>query len=52
MYDGVGSNVGWDLTGGPYTMNTWSHVVAVWTGSAARLYVNGQVVDTTNGTHH
>jgi hypothetical protein len=48
MYDGVGSNVGWDLTGGPYTLNTWSHVVAVWNGTAPRLYVNGQLVDTTN----
>lgn len=48
MYDGVGSDVGWDLTGGTYTMNTWSHVVAVWTGAAARLYVNGVLVDTSN----
>jgi|GEM_PF-1183799 len=48
MYDGVGSDVGWDLTGGPYTMNTWNHVVAVWNGSEPELFVNGQSVDTTN----
>lgn len=48
MYDGVGSDVGWDLTGGRYTFNKWSHVVAVWNGSQARLYVDGAVADTTN----
>lgn len=50
MYDGVGSNVGWDLTGGRYTLGTWCHVAALWTGSAARLYVNGRLVDTTNAS--
>lgn len=49
MYDGTGSNVGWDLTGGTATLNAWSHVVAVWTGSAARLYVNGALASATNG---
>jgi hypothetical protein len=48
MYDGVGSNLGWDLTGGTATLNAWSHVVAVWTGSAALLYVNGVLADSTN----
>jgi hypothetical protein len=48
MYDGIGSNVGWDLTGGTAPLDAWSHVVAVWTGSAARLYVNGQLADSTN----
>jgi len=49
MYDGVGSDVGWDLTGGPYTMNTWNHIVAVWDGSSPKLYVNGELADETNG---
>ena len=48
MYDGVGSNVGWDLTGGTSTLNAWSHVVAVWSGSSAQLYVNGALVSETN----
>jgi hypothetical protein len=48
MFDGVSSNVGWDLTGGTNGANTWSHVVAVWNGSAAMLYVNGALVDNTN----
>lgn len=50
MYDGAGSNVGWDLTGGTANLDEWSHVVAVWTGSFGLLYVNGQIADTTNGT--
>lgn len=44
MYNGNGSDVGHDITGGSYTMNTWNHVVAVWDGAAAKLFVNG--VDT------
>jgi len=48
MYDGVGSDVGWDLTGGTAPLDAWSHVVAVWTGTAARLYVNGALADATN----
>ncbi|MFN0128997.1 MAG: LamG domain-containing protein [Verrucomicrobiales bacterium] len=48
MYDGVGSGVGWDLTGGTATLDTWSHVVAVWTGSVGRLFVNGALADATN----
>jgi hypothetical protein len=48
MYDGVGSNVGWDLTGGTAPLDAWSHVVAVWTGSAPLLYVNGELADSTN----
>jgi len=50
MYDGTGSNVGWDLTGGTSTLNAWSQVAAVWTGSAARLYVNGALVSSTNAS--
>ena len=44
MYDGNGSEVGWNLTGGTATLDQWSHVVGVWNGSTAKLYVNG--VDT------
>jgi hypothetical protein len=36
--------VGWDLTGGTAPLDAWSHVVGVWDGTAAKLYVNG--VDT------
>jgi hypothetical protein len=48
MYNGVGSTVGWSLTGGTSTLNSWSHVVATWDGTAARLYVNGVLADDTN----
>ncbi len=48
MYSGAGSASGWDLTGGTATLNTWNHVVATWTGSAAFLYVNGVLADDTN----
>lgn len=44
MYNGSGSNRGIDLTGGSNAQNTWSHVVAVWNGTAATLYVNGTAV--------
>jgi hypothetical protein len=48
MYNGVGSALGWDLTGGSAPLNSWSHVIATWNGSAARLYVNGSLADSTN----
>ena len=41
MYNGSGSTVGIQLTGGLYTPGTWSHVAAVWDGAAPKLYVNG-----------
>jgi hypothetical protein len=44
MYNGSGSTVGIQLTGGTYTPGTWSQVDAVWDGTAPKLYVNG--VDT------
>lgn len=48
MYDGNGSNTGWNITGGTAVLDEWSHVVAVWNGSSARLYVNGAAVPTSN----
>ncbi|MEO8353224.1 MAG: LamG domain-containing protein [Chthoniobacteraceae bacterium] len=48
MYDGNGSNVGFSLTGGTAEVNLWSHVVAVWNGSSASLFVNGTLADDTN----
>jgi hypothetical protein len=50
MYNGNGSAYGWDYTGGTSTLGQWSHVVAVWTGSGALLYVNGALADDTNGS--
>jgi hypothetical protein len=50
MYNGNGSGLGWDLTGGTSTLNQWSHVVATWNGSAAQLYDNGVLVASTNGS--
>ena len=48
MYNGVSSGLGWDLTGGTSDLDSWSHVVATWNGSAAQLYVNGALADGTN----
>lgn len=48
MYNGVGSGLGWDLTGGTSNLNAWSHVVATWDGSAAQLFVNGFLADSSN----
>jgi hypothetical protein len=48
MYNGQGTAVGWDLTGGSYSLNAWCHVAAVWNGSSARLIVNGVLADATN----
>jgi len=48
MYNGTGGNLGWDITGGTSTLNQWSHVVVVWSGSSASLFVNGQAITTTN----
>ncbi len=44
LFNGNGSTVGWNLTGGTATLDAWSHVVGVWDGTTAKLYVNG--VDT------
>jgi hypothetical protein len=48
MYNGVGSGLGWDLTGGTSNLNEWSHVVATWNGTAAQLFVNGALADASN----
>jgi hypothetical protein len=48
MYSGAGGGLGWDLTGGAAPLEEWSHVVATWDGSAARLYVNGLLADNEN----
>ncbi len=48
MYNGIGSTLGFDLTGGTADVDSWSHVVAVWNGSSASLYVNGMLADDTN----
>lgn len=41
MYNGTGSTVGLQLTGGTYTPGSWSQVVAVYDGNTPSLYVNG-----------
>jgi hypothetical protein len=48
MYNGAGSTVGWDITGGTATLNAWSHVVVAWDGTTPRLYVNGAFASATN----
>ena len=48
MYNGNGGALGWDLTGGTANLNQWSHVVAIWDGAAAQLYVNGVLADSSN----
>lgn len=47
MYNGAGSTIGRQITGGPYNLGAWNHVVAVWDGTNPSLYVNGV---NTNGT--
>ncbi len=41
MYNGTGSTVGYNITGGTYTPGAWTHVVAVWDGATPSLYVDG-----------
>lgn len=48
MYNGNGTAVGWDITGGTSTLNAWSHVVVVWNGTSPSLYVNGAFASSTN----
>lgn len=49
MYNGNGSGLGWDITGGTAPLNAWSQVVATWDGTTAKLYENGVLTTTTNG---
>jgi len=35
---------------GSITRDTWNHCVAVWTGSSAKLYINGSLIQTSAGT--
>ena len=48
MYNGNGTQVGFDMTGGTNSAGTWSQVVAVWDGTSALLYCNGVLADNTN----
>jgi hypothetical protein len=48
MYDGNGSNLGFDLTGGSNAQDVWSHIVVVWNGISPVMYVNGALADNTN----
>ena len=53
MYNGSGSAVGVDITGGTSTLDAWSHVVATWSGGefpVAKLFVNGVEVSSANAT--
>lgn len=51
MYSGSGSGVSIDVTGGTYTTGDWSHVVLVWNGSTATLYVDGNGTTSSAGTY-
>jgi hypothetical protein len=44
VFSGSGSSTGVSITGGTAQSGSWSHVVAVWDGTAASLYVNGSLV--------
>ncbi|WP_367872924.1 LamG domain-containing protein [Luteolibacter sp. Populi] len=48
MYNGNGTENGWSITAGPAPLNTWTHVVVVWSGTAATMFINGAEVETTN----
>jgi hypothetical protein len=55
MFNGSGSGKVFDITGGPYTVGAWNHLVAVYDAAvpSATLYLNGaQVAQSTtpNGT--
>jgi len=48
MYDGNGGALGFELTGGTYAQDVWSHIVVVWNGISPVMYVNGTVADNTS----
>lgn len=51
MYSGVGTSVGLQITGGPYNVGAWNHVVAVFDGTTPTLWVNGaQSTSTATGS--
>ena len=45
MFNGIGHDKVFDITGGPYTVGEWCHLVAVYdaTVPSATLYLNGEV---------
>ncbi|MES2440854.1 MAG: LamG domain-containing protein [Verrucomicrobiota bacterium] len=51
MYSGAGTAAGPDPVGGTSTLGVWSHVVATWDGTTARLYVNGTFATSATGTY-
>lgn len=50
MFNGSGSSTVFDVTGGPYTVGQWSHLVAVYDASvpSVTLYLNGEQVAVSN----
>lgn len=48
MYNGIGTQMAFNLTGGTSTLFQWSHVVATWDGAVAKLYVNGALINAVN----
>lgn len=44
VYSGSGSSTGVSITGGTSSAGSWNHIVAVWDGTAASLYVDGSLV--------
>ncbi len=51
MYNQNGSSQSIDLTGGSYVVGDWCHLVVVWSGSSATMYVNGVQVATQAGSY-
>jgi hypothetical protein len=51
MYNANGSTPSIDITGGSYTIGQWTHLVAVWNGHAATLYVNDVNVGSQTNTY-
>lgn len=51
MYNGIDGNQSVDITGGPYTVGQWTHLVATWDGTTATLYVNGVNVGSQANTY-
>jgi hypothetical protein len=45
-----GATYGAVFSSGSITRDAWHQCVAVWTGTAAQLYINGNLIQTTSGT--